>query len=324
MTEKKLPYRKPHTFATPVDSLSMAELKFQERLKEVRKDLARVNEKKESLRKTNKLLQQDIKRLEEECRGLKTGSLAEALEAEKKQLEENIAELKIRVAEGEALGDKIKSFEDRTRALRDDNRELKQQQKLLKKIIQEMERRLAVRKRKKKFSRPQIRHVRKARVALLVDVQNLFYSARSLFGGWIDFNRLKEAALEDRELARAVAYVIKGPQLDDKFFTVLRKSGYQVREKELVYREDGTRKGNWDIGIVIDSLQMLNDVDVMVLASGDGDFVELVNFLKSRMIRVEIMSFPQATAHELKVVADRYYPMGEEFIFKKDEKKSTE
>jgi uncharacterized LabA/DUF88 family protein len=155
-------------------------------------------------------------------------------------------------------------------------------------------------------------------MALILDVQNLYYSARSIYRGRIDFNKVMSRAVRERQLVKALAYVIKGPQMDEKFFTVLKKSGYQVKEKELIYRDDGTRKGNWDVGIAIDSVMMEKDVDVIVLASGDGDFLDLVQFLRARMIRVEIMAFPQASSLELKKAADEFYPLSEDILHERD------
>ena len=95
---------------------------------------------------------------------------------------------------------------------------------------------------------------------------------------------------------------------------MLRSNGYEVRIKYLKQRPDGTAKGDWDMGMALDAMAMSNRLDVIAIVSGDGDFVELVNFLKARGVRVEVYSFPYSTAEELRLSATEFIQMGPEVV----------
>jgi len=152
------------------------------------------------------------------------------------------------------------------------------------------------------------------RVGVFVDVQNMFYSARQL-GGRLDFEKLLEVTVAGRRLVRAIAYVVTAPDVDQsKFVTMLRQKGYEVKIKELRKRIDGSAKGDWDMGMAIDIVRLSESLDVVVLVSGDGDFVDLVNLVKTKGPRVEVFSFDQNTSKDLIEAADAYYPIGEELL----------
>jgi len=152
------------------------------------------------------------------------------------------------------------------------------------------------------------------RVGVFVDVQNMFYSARQL-GGRLDFEKLLEVTVAGRRLVRAIAYVVTAPDVDQsKFVTMLRQKGYEVKIKELRKRIDGSAKGDWDMGMAIDIVKLSESLDVVVLVSGDGDFVDLVNLVKTKGPRVEVFSFDQNTSKDLIEAADAYYPIGEELL----------
>src|SRR4028119_2310518 len=91
---------------------------------------------------------------------------------------------------------------------------------------------------------------------------------------------------------------------------MLRSNGYEIRSKELKHRPDGSAKGDWDMGLALDALAMTERLDVVAIVSGDGDFVDLVNFLKARGVRVEVYSFPYSTAEELRHTATGAYQVG--------------
>jgi len=152
------------------------------------------------------------------------------------------------------------------------------------------------------------------RVGVFVDVQNMFYSARQL-GGRLDFEKLLEVTVAGRRLVRAIAYVVTTPEVDQsKFVTMLRQKGYEVKTKELRKRIDGSAKGDWDMGMAIDIVRLSESLDVVVLVSGDGDFVDLVNLVKTKGPRVEVLSFDQNTSRDLIEAADAYYPIGEDML----------
>jgi|AP95_1055475.scaffolds.fasta_scaffold24704_2 uncharacterized LabA/DUF88 family protein len=156
------------------------------------------------------------------------------------------------------------------------------------------------------------------RLGIFVDVQNMFYAAKQ-YGARLDFEKLMHAAVGHRRLVRAYAYVIQTPEVDQTgFVAMLQQRSYQVRRKDLRLRSDGSAKGDWDMGMAIDMIGMADKLDVIVLVSGDGDFVSLVHLLKEMGPRVEVFSFPHNTARDLMETADRYYPIDEALLIKKD------
>lgn len=150
------------------------------------------------------------------------------------------------------------------------------------------------------------------RVALFIDVQNMWYAARQQHGisARVDFEKLMQAAVGERRLIRAYAYVIQTPEVDQSgFVTMLEQFSYEVKRKDLRRRSDGSAKGDWDMEMAIDMIRIADKVDVVILASGDGDFVSLIQLLKERGPQVEVFSFPHNTARDLMETADHYHPM---------------
>jgi uncharacterized LabA/DUF88 family protein len=130
------------------------------------------------------------------------------------------------------------------------------------------------------------------RVGVFVDVQNMFYAAKHLYNSKLNFARLLDYISRDRPLVRAIAYVVQTPEIDQSnFLAMLRSNSYEIRSKDLKQRPDGSAKGDWDMGLALDALAMADRLDVVAIVSGDGDFVDLVNFLKARGVRVEVYSF---------------------------------
>lgn len=155
-----------------------------------------------------------------------------------------------------------------------------------------------------------VRH-KSQRVAVLVDVQNLYYSARYQHKAKINFKNLLKLALADRILIRALAYVIRAESKGEKeFFEAVHSAGFEVREKELQTWPGGGKKGDWDIGIAMDAVRMAPKVDSIVLISGDGDFIPLVNYLQqSYGVIVEVIAFGKSCSGQLKGVADDFIDM---------------
>ena len=158
-------------------------------------------------------------------------------------------------------------------------------------------------------------HPFEQRVGIFIDVQNMFYAAKHLYGSKLNFTRLLDYVSRGRPLTRAISYIIKTPEIDQSnFITMLRSNGYEIRVKELKQRPDGSAKGDWDMGLALDALAMSDRLDVIAIVSGDGDFVDLVNLLKARGVRVEVYSFPYSTAEELRHAATEFYQMGPEVV----------
>jgi uncharacterized LabA/DUF88 family protein len=153
------------------------------------------------------------------------------------------------------------------------------------------------------------------RVAVLVDVQNMFYSAKHQYRAKLNFAKLLDGAVQGRQLIRAIAYIVQTPDIDQtNFINMLQQTGYEVKSKRLRLRPDGTAKGDWDMGMAIDAISLADRLDALVLVSGDGDFVDLVNMLKGRGVRVEVLSFPYSTAEELRQVATVFTPIGPDML----------
>src|SRR4030065_1751089 len=120
------------------------------------------------------------------------------------------------------------------------------------------------------------------RVGVLVDIQNMYYSAKVLYKKKVDFKEVLKTAASSRKLIRAIAYGIKTIEgLEKNFFDALQKSGYEVRTKDLQIFPGGAKKGDWDVGITVDAIKLAEHLDVVVLVTGDGDYIPLVEYLQS-------------------------------------------
>ena len=145
------------------------------------------------------------------------------------------------------------------------------------------------------------------RVGVFVDVANMYHSAQKLHGTNVDFAQVLKTAVADRQLVRAVAYAIKAETSEEeKFFTALEQQGYETRIKELQTFIGGHKKGDWDLGLAIDAIRMAPKLDAVVLVSGDGDYIPLVEHLKSLGARVEVIAFRESCSTKLVEAADDF------------------
>ncbi len=145
------------------------------------------------------------------------------------------------------------------------------------------------------------------RIALFVDVQNMYYSAKNLYNKKVNFGEIMKQAVSNRHLIRAVAYVIKADvEPEAAFFEALQKQGYEVRAKDLQVFFGGAKKGDWDVGIAMDVMRIAPKVDVIVLVSGDGDFKDLIEHVKSLGCRAEVMAFKKTASSKLIEETDRF------------------
>ena len=149
------------------------------------------------------------------------------------------------------------------------------------------------------------------RVSVFVDVQNMYYSAKNLYSAKVNFAQVLRNAVMGRKLVRAIAYVIKADIKEEKnFHDALEAIGYEVKSKDLQTFAGGAKKGDWDIGIAIDAIELANKLDTVVLVSGDGDFGPLVDHLKRAMgCRVEVMAFGPSSSGKLRDEADEFIDM---------------
>ncbi len=147
------------------------------------------------------------------------------------------------------------------------------------------------------------------RVAILVDVQNLYHSSKNLYNSKVNYKQLLDIALDKRILTRAIAYVVKSDTVEGEsgFFEALNSAGFEVKEKDLQIFISGEKKGDWDVGIAMDAIRLGSKVDSVVLISGDGDFVPVVNYLQQSLgCLVEVIGFGKTTNSTLKSVADDF------------------
>jgi uncharacterized LabA/DUF88 family protein len=150
------------------------------------------------------------------------------------------------------------------------------------------------------------------RVAVLADSQNLYHSAQSMYSQNIDYSALLEKAVQDRNLTRAIAYVIRADSPEEEsFFEALRDIGFETKIKEIKTFPDGTKKADWDLGMSLDAVTLANHVDTVVLCTGDGDFARLCSHLRHEGVRVEAMGFESSTADELVEAADTFIDLAE-------------
>jgi uncharacterized LabA/DUF88 family protein len=149
------------------------------------------------------------------------------------------------------------------------------------------------------------------RVGVFVDIQNMYYSARNIYRAKVNFKTLLNEAVRGRNLIRAIAYVIKADVKDEaNFFDVLKSLGYEVKAKDLQVFYGGAKKGDWDIGIAMDAIELASKLDAVVLISGDGDFVPLVQHLKHALgCYVEVMAFGKSSSQKLIEEADNFSDM---------------
>jgi len=157
-----------------------------------------------------------------------------------------------------------------------------------------------------------IKH-KEQRVAVLMDVQNMYHSAKNLYGARVNFKEVLKTAVAGRKLIRAIAYVIHTETPEEKsFFDALGKSGLEVKMKDLQVFPGGMKKGDWDVGIAVDAIKFSDLIDAIVLVTGDGDFVPLVEYLQiTKGIQTEVIAFSKSASAKLREAADDFIDLSE-------------
>ena len=145
------------------------------------------------------------------------------------------------------------------------------------------------------------------RVGVFVDIQNLYYTARNVYNARVNFTSILQDAVGERPLVRAIAYGIKADMPEEQtFFDALKKAGFEVKLKDLQSFYGGAKKGDWDVGIVMDIIKLIPKLDTVVLASGDGDYIPLLEYLQILGQRVELVSFGKSTSSKMRELVDSY------------------
>lgn len=146
------------------------------------------------------------------------------------------------------------------------------------------------------------------RVGIFIDTQNLYHSAKNLYKAKVNFGQVVKEAVAGRNLIRAIAYVIRTESEEEKgFFDALNKLGIETKVKDIRVFAGGAKKADWDIGMAIDAVAMGQKLDTVILATGDGDFVPLVEYLKYTYgVQVEVIAFGKSSSGQLREAADDF------------------
>lgn len=150
------------------------------------------------------------------------------------------------------------------------------------------------------------------RVAIFIDTQNLYHSAKNLYKSKVNFGAVVAAALGNRRLVRALSYVVNTESGDESaFFEALEKVGIEIKTKDLQIFYGGAKKADWDVGMAVDAIKMAHKVDAIILVTGDGDFIPLVEYVKSQGCQVEAVTFGRSASGKLREVVDDFIDLDE-------------
>jgi uncharacterized LabA/DUF88 family protein len=145
------------------------------------------------------------------------------------------------------------------------------------------------------------------RVAVLVDAQNMYHSAKHIHGARLNFGKAVEDLVSGRPIVRAIAYVAKSKTGEESaFFDALIESKIEPKIKDVQEYSSGAKKADWDVGMAIDAVMLAEKVDVIILMTGDGDFVPLIEYLHGRGVMVEVAAFAESTNSQLREKADSF------------------
>ena len=154
------------------------------------------------------------------------------------------------------------------------------------------------------------------KLVVLVDVQNIYYTTKQSYGQNFDYNQFWAKATGKRQVIKAIAYAIdRDDEKQRQFQNILRAIGFEVKLKPFIQRVDGSAKGDWDVGIALDAMEYAKDADVVVLASGDGDFDLLVDKIRHDFnAAVEVYGVPKFTSTSLINSASKYIPINQSLL----------
>ena len=154
------------------------------------------------------------------------------------------------------------------------------------------------------------------KIAIFVDVQNIYYTTRDSFGRQFNYRKLWKQLSAEGEIITANAYAIaRNDDSQIKFQDALKHIGFEVKLKPYIQRADGSAKGDWDVGITIDIMEAAKDVDTVILLSGDGDFDMLLKKVNADFnLTTEVYGVPELTANSLINAASKYHPIGKDLL----------
>lgn len=154
------------------------------------------------------------------------------------------------------------------------------------------------------------------KIAILVDVQNIYYTTKATFNKGFDYNAFWALATENKQIVMANAYaIVTQDQKQRQFHHILRGIGFEVKLKPFITRRDGSAKADWDVGITLDAYEVASSVDKVILLSGDGDFELLVSRIQQRFkVSVDVYSVDALTSQGLKSTCDRYVAINQALL----------
>ncbi len=159
------------------------------------------------------------------------------------------------------------------------------------------------------------------RVGVFVDVQNMYYSARALYDARVNFKEILKETVQGRKLVRAIAYAVRaGDKEEESFHNALSAIGFEVKLKDLQVFYGGNKKADWDVGLSIDAIELAPKLDVVILVSGDGDYLPLVEHLKRALgCKVEVAAFGRSCSGKIKENVDEFLDLdqGKKFVLVK-------
>jgi len=153
-------------------------------------------------------------------------------------------------------------------------------------------------------------------VSIFVDVQNIYYTTRQAYNQHFDYNKFWAKTTANRQVVKAIAYTTeRGDEKQRQFQNILRAIGFEVKLKPFIQRADGSSKGDWDVGITLDAIELTESSDVIILASGDGDFDLLANKIRDKHnASVEVYGVPQLTAKSLIDASSRFIAIDHQLL----------
>ena len=156
------------------------------------------------------------------------------------------------------------------------------------------------------------------KVAVFVDVQNIYYTVRQYYNCHFNYNAFWAEATLGREIVKAIAYAVdRGDEKQRQFQNILRGIGFEVKLKPFIQRNDGSSKGDWDVGITLDIMEYAEQSNVVVLASGDGDFDLLLNKIRTDFgVSAEVYGVTRLTAMSLMNSASKFVPIKDNLLLK--------
>ncbi len=154
------------------------------------------------------------------------------------------------------------------------------------------------------------------KIAVFADVQNIYYTTRDTYDRPFNYRQFWQKISAEGEIVIANAYAIhRGNDQQLKFQNALKNIGFTVKLKPFIQRSDGSAKGDWDVGITIDVMEVSSRVDKVILLSGDGDFDLLLEKIKKKYgVIAEVYGVSALTADSLIDSATHFHSITEEML----------